>query len=54
MPHYKDIFGLIAAAFDKKPPHKKVTPLLSGDCLAFRSHQSLFQRKRPIINKGNS
>ena len=27
---YKDIFGLIATGFNKKPPHKKVTPLLAA------------------------
>lgn len=52
--YYKDIFGLIATTFHKKPPHKKVTPLLAAIVWRLEAIKAFFQWERPFINKGNS
>jgi len=48
---YKDIFGLIAAAFHKKPPHKKVTPLLAAIVWRLEAIKAFFSGKDPLLTK---
>jgi nucleoside-diphosphate-sugar epimerase len=52
--NYKDIFGLIAAAFDKKPPHKKVTPLLAAIVWHLEAIKAFFSGKDPLLTKETS
>jgi len=52
--NYKDIFGLIAAAFDKKPPHKKVTPLLAAIVWRLEAIKAFFSGKDPLLTKETS
>ncbi len=48
---YKEIFGLIATAFQKKMPHKKVTPLLAKIVWRVEAIKSLFTGKDPLVTK---
>src|SRR3989339_270976 len=48
---YKDIFGLIAAAFHKKPPHKKVTPILAAIVWRLEAIKAFFSGKDPLLTK---
>jgi nucleoside-diphosphate-sugar epimerase len=48
---YKDIFTLIAQAFHKKAPHKKVTPFLANIVWRLEAIKSLFTGKEPLITK---
>lgn len=48
---YKDIFGLIAAGFNKKPPHKKVNPLLAGIVWRWEAIKAFFTGKDPLLTK---
>lgn len=52
--YYKDIFGLIAAAFHKKPPHKKVTPLLAAFVWRLEAIEAFFSGKDPLLTKETS
>lgn len=52
--YYKDIFGLIAAAFHKKPPHKKVTPLLAAIVWRLEAIKAFFSGKDPLLTKETS
>jgi dihydroflavonol-4-reductase len=48
---YRDLFILIAKAFGKKPPYKKVTPLLSKMVWRLEAIKSYFTGKEPLITK---
>lgn len=48
---YRDIFNLIAYAFDKKMPHKKVTPLIAKIVWRLEAVKSRFTGKDPLITK---
>lgn len=48
---YRDVFNLIATAFNKKQPHKKVTPLLSKIVWRLETVKSWFTKKDPLITK---
>ncbi len=48
---YKEIFDLIAAAFGKKPPHKKVTPVIAAIVWRLEAIKSWFTKKDPLITK---
>jgi nucleoside-diphosphate-sugar epimerase len=48
---YYDIFSQMAKAFNKKPPHKKATPLLSGLVWRFERFKSFFTGKTPLLTK---
>ncbi len=48
---YKDVFDIIARAFGKKPPHKKVTPFLAKIVWRLEAIKSLFTGKDPLITK---
>lgn len=48
---YDEIFFMIADAFDKKRPHKKVSPLLAAIVWRVEKVRSLFTGKDPMITK---
>lgn len=48
---YRDIFILIAKAFGKKPPSKKVNPLLSKMVWRLEAIKSYFTGKEPLITR---
>jgi nucleoside-diphosphate-sugar epimerase len=48
---YKQLFEMIAAAFNKKPPHKKITPFMAAAVWRFEAVKSLFTGKAPFITK---
>ncbi len=51
---YADVFNLIAKAFGKKPPHKKVTPLLAKIVWRLEAVKSFFTGKDPLLTKETS
>ena len=48
---YKEIFELIAKGFNKKAPHRRVTPLLAELVWRLESIKSLFSGKEPLVTK---
>ena len=48
---YADVFNLIAKVFNKKPPHKQVTPVLAKIVWRLEAIKSLFTGKEPLITK---
>ncbi len=48
---YKVLFNMIAEAFDKKLPHKKISPFLAGVVWRAEAVRSLFTGKAPFITK---
>jgi len=48
---YQEIFNLIARNFNKKLPHKKVTPLLAKIIWRFEAFKRKFTGKAPLITK---
>lgn len=48
---YADVFNLIAKAFGKKPPLKKVTPWIAKIVWRLEAVKSLFTGKDPLITK---
>ena len=48
---YKDLFDMIAEAFHKKPPHKKVSPFMAASIWRLERIRSLFTGKAPFITK---
>ena len=48
---YAEVFKLIAKAFGKKPPHKKVTPLLAKIVWRLEAIKSFFTGKDPLLTK---
>ncbi|MDR0792163.1 MAG: NAD-dependent epimerase/dehydratase family protein [Chitinophagaceae bacterium] len=48
---YKQVFDLVAQGFGKKPPYKKITPVLAGLVWRLKALQSLFTGKAPMITK---
>ncbi len=48
---FVDVFTLIAKAFGKKAPHKKVTPLLAKIVWRLEAIKSLFTGKDPLLTK---
>lgn len=48
---YQQIFNLIATAFNKKNPHKKVTPFLAGLVWRLEALKSKFTGDEPLITK---
>jgi len=51
---YKDIFHLIATAFNKKLAHKKVTPLLAKIVWRWEALKSLLSGNEPLVTKETS
>lgn len=48
---YRDVFNLIAAAFDKKKPYKKVTAFIAQVVWRLEAVKSRFTGKNPLITK---
>ena len=48
---YREIFNLIAKAFNKKPPHKMVTPAIAKIVWRLEAVKSWFTHKDPLITK---
>ena len=48
---YADVFNLIAKAFGKKPPQKKVTPLLAKIVWRLEAIKSFFTAKDPLLTR---
>lgn len=48
---FKNLFDSIANAFGKKPPHKKVTPLIAQIVWRLEAIKSLFSGKDPLVTK---
>jgi len=46
---YKDLFYMIAKAFHKKAPHKKVTPFMAASIWRLEAIRSLFTGKAPFV-----
>ena len=48
---YKEVFTLIANAFSKKPPHKKVSRLMAGIVWRADAIKSMFTGSQPLLTK---
>jgi dihydroflavonol-4-reductase len=48
---YKQVFDAMAAAFGKKPPHKKVTPFIAAIVWRIEAIKSWFTKNDPLITK---
>jgi dihydroflavonol-4-reductase len=48
---YKEVFDLIARAFGKKTPHKKVTPLLAAIVWRLEAIKSRFKHEEPLLTR---
>ncbi|MEN9696777.1 MAG: hypothetical protein RLZ56_198 [Bacteroidota bacterium] len=48
---YKEVFTRIANAFGKRPPHKKVTPLLAAIVWRLEAIKGLITGKAPLLTK---
>ncbi len=48
---YQQVFNLIAASFNKKLPHKKVTPLLAKIIWRLEAFKSMFSSNAPLVTK---
>ncbi len=48
---YKNAFTMIAQAFNKKPPHKQVTPLLASIIWRLEAIKSKFSSNDPLVTK---
>lgn len=51
---YKEIFETAAKYFNKKPPHKKVTPFLASIVWRLEAIKSMFTGKDPLVTKETS
>ena len=48
---YQEIFTLIAKAFNKRPPSKKVTPILAAIVWRLEAVKGFFTGKTPLLTK---
>jgi dihydroflavonol-4-reductase len=48
---YRDVFSLMAKAFNKKPPHKPVTRLIAKIVWRLEALKSLFTKQDPLLTK---
>jgi dihydroflavonol-4-reductase len=48
---YQEVFNIMAKAFNKKPPHKKVTPLIAKIVWRLEAIKSFFTKQDPLITK---
>ncbi len=51
---YKDLFKAMAKAFNRKPPHKKVTPLIASIVWRMEAIKSWFNKKDPLLTRETS
>jgi dihydroflavonol-4-reductase len=49
--HYRSIFNSIAKAFNKKLPHKKVTPFLASIVWRLEAVKGMITGKAPLLTK---
>jgi hypothetical protein len=49
--YYRQLFNAIATAFNKKLPHKKVTPFLAGMVWRLEAIKGLITGKAPLLTK---
>ena len=45
---YKTLFEMIAATFQKKPPHKKITPFMAGAVWRLEAIKSFLHRHKQL------
>lgn len=48
---YLKVFSAIASSFNKKPPHKQVTPFLAAIVWRVEAIKSFFTKKNPLLTK---
>jgi nucleoside-diphosphate-sugar epimerase len=48
---YREIFTMIAKGFGKKPPYKKVTPLMAEIVWRLEALKAKFSGKNPLLTK---
>jgi dihydroflavonol-4-reductase len=48
---YKEVFTKIATCFNKKPPHKKVTPFIASIVWRMEAVKSMFTKKEALVTK---
>lgn len=48
---YQQVFSLMAKAFGKKPPHKKVTPFIANLVWRLEAVKSMFTKEDPLLTK---
>ncbi len=48
---YKDVFEMMAKAFGKKPPYKKVTPFIAKVVYRLEAVKSWFTKQDPLVTK---
>lgn len=48
---YREVFNLIAESFGKKPPHRKVTPLIAALVWRWEAIKSRFTGKDPMLTR---
>jgi dihydroflavonol-4-reductase len=48
---YQEVFNIMAKAFNKKPPHKQVTPLIAKIVWRLEAIKSFFTKQDPLITK---
>ena len=48
---FRDVFSMMAKAFNKKPASKKITPLLAAVVWRLEAVKSMFTNKAPLITK---
>ena len=48
---YRNLFNAIAAAFNKRPPYKKVTPLLANIVWRLEAIKGMITGKAPLLTK---
>ncbi len=48
---YRTLFTQIAQSFDKKPPHKTVTPLIAALVWRFEAIKTILTGKKPLLTK---
>jgi CO/xanthine dehydrogenase FAD-binding subunit len=48
---YQSIFNQIAVAFQKKPPFRKVTPIIAAIVWRLEAVKALFTGKTPLLTK---
>lgn len=48
---YREVFEMMAKAFGRKPPHKKVTPFIAAIVWRLEAIKSWFTKKDPLVTK---
>lgn len=48
---FREVFDWIAKGFGKKPPHKKVTPMLAALVWRWEAFKSFFSKQEPLVTR---